>query len=120
MFNNKFYQQTDGVTMGSPLGPTLANFFLAHFENKFMNQNLEFKPQFYYRYIDDILAIFNIQAHVDKFLEFLNSLHPNLQFTTELGPRNLAFLDTQITLHSDNNLNSTVFRKKTNTNVLLN
>ena len=25
------------------------------------------------------------------FLEFLNNLHPNLQFTTELGPRNLAF-----------------------------
>ena len=27
--NNVFYQQIDGVLMGSPLGPTLANLFLA-------------------------------------------------------------------------------------------
>ena len=28
------YEQIDGVAMGSPLGPTLANFFLAHIETK--------------------------------------------------------------------------------------
>ena len=27
MYNDKLYKQIDGVTMGSPLGPTLANFF---------------------------------------------------------------------------------------------
>ena len=31
-FNNKFYIQVDGVTMGSPLGPILANVFLSHHE----------------------------------------------------------------------------------------
>ena len=32
MFNNTFYKQTDGVAMGSPLGPTFANAFLCHHE----------------------------------------------------------------------------------------
>ena len=32
MYRDKLYQQIDGVAMGSPLGPTIANFFLAHME----------------------------------------------------------------------------------------
>ena len=31
-FDNEYYSQLDGVAMGSPLGPTLANAFLCHFE----------------------------------------------------------------------------------------
>ena len=31
MLNNKFYKQIDGVTMGSPLGPALANIFFVQF-----------------------------------------------------------------------------------------
>ena len=33
LYKDKLYQQHDGVSMGSPLAPTLANFFLAHIEN---------------------------------------------------------------------------------------
>ena len=32
LFNGKYYEQVDGVTMGSLLGPTLANVFLCHWE----------------------------------------------------------------------------------------
>ena len=32
IFNGQLYKQVDGVAMGSPLGPTLANAFLVHFE----------------------------------------------------------------------------------------
>ena len=37
MFNNKYYTQIDGVAMGSPLGPTLANIFLYHHETTWLN-----------------------------------------------------------------------------------
>ena len=33
IFNRNFYEQGNGVAMGSPLGPTLANVFMCHFEN---------------------------------------------------------------------------------------
>ena len=37
IFNDILYQQIDGVIMGSPLGPTMANFFLADMEKKWMS-----------------------------------------------------------------------------------
>ena len=33
-FNNKYYKQVDGASMGSPLGPALANIFMCSFESK--------------------------------------------------------------------------------------
>ena len=33
LFNGKFYDQIDGVAMGSPLAPVLANLFMGHNEN---------------------------------------------------------------------------------------
>ena len=36
VFNGQLYKQVDGVAMGSPLGPTLANAFLVHFEKNWL------------------------------------------------------------------------------------
>ena len=49
-FNNRFYIQVDGVAMGSPLGPILANILFSHHEKKF-------KPSFYRRYVDEICPL---------------------------------------------------------------
>ena len=37
LFNGTYYEQVDGVAMGSPLGPTLANIFLCHWEEIWIN-----------------------------------------------------------------------------------
>ena len=55
--NDKLYKQVDGVAMGNPLGPTLANFFLAHIETTLFD-NISSKPDLYLRYVDDIFAVF--------------------------------------------------------------
>ena len=34
MFNNNYYKQVNGVAVGSPLGPTLANISMCGFESK--------------------------------------------------------------------------------------
>ena len=36
MSNNKYYKQVDGIAMGSPLGPALANIFVGSFEGKWL------------------------------------------------------------------------------------
>ena len=39
MYNDKLYKQIDEVTIGSPLGPTLANFFLGCLQEKIFEHN---------------------------------------------------------------------------------
>ena len=59
IFDGKFYEQCDGVAMGSPLGPTLANVFMCHFENIWLeNCPAYFKPIVYRRFVDDTFYSF--------------------------------------------------------------
>ena len=58
LFNGKFYNQIDGVAMGSPLAPVLANIFMGFYESKWLNEYNLNKTKFYLRYVDDILAAF--------------------------------------------------------------
>ena len=80
-FNNNMYQQIDGVAMGSPLGPALANIFVGHQEQKLFN--VVNRPLAYFRYVDDTFALFNNEDDCYAFLSHLNSLHPSLRFTHE-------------------------------------
>ena len=59
IFNSKFYNQIDGVAMGSPLAPVLANIFMGFHESKWLNEYNLNKPKFYLRYVVDILGAFD-------------------------------------------------------------
>ena len=51
LFNSKLYLQRDRL---ASISPTFANLFLSHLEEIWLNEcPIEFKPQFYRRYIDD-------------------------------------------------------------------
>ena len=119
LYKNKLYQLIDGVAMGSPLGPTLANFFLATVEMKLLTQNLDCSPKLYLRYVDDIFAIFEEEKSSSKFLEVLNHQHKNLEFTMEKSIGAFPFLDVQININ-ENILETRIWRKPTHTGVLLN
>ena len=70
MFNNKYHKQVDGVAMGSPLGPALANIFICSFESKWLRDcPNDFKSVFYRSYIDDKFVPFSSPDHADKFRE---------------------------------------------------
>ena len=49
---NTTYDQIDGEAVGSPLGPLLANIFLSHFEEKWVDSN-NTHPSIWFRYVDD-------------------------------------------------------------------
>ena len=59
LFNNKFYNQIDGVPMGSPLAPVLADIFMDFYESKWINEYNLTNLNFILRYIDDILGAFD-------------------------------------------------------------
>ena len=64
IFNGLLYKQIDGVAMGSPLGPSLANAFLSYYEKNWLNNCPQvFKPFFYRRYFDYIFLLFKSNDH---------------------------------------------------------
>ena len=59
--------------MGSPLVPTLANVFMYHFENIWLeNCPAHFKVIVYRRFVDDTFLLFQTKDHVGKFKNYLN------------------------------------------------
>ena len=85
IFDQKYYKQCDGVVMGFPLGPTLANVFMSHFENIFLeNCPSQFKPVVNRRYVDYTFLLFRSTEHVDKFRKHLNKQHKNIVSTFEI------------------------------------
>jgi hypothetical protein len=55
-FNGQFYEQTDGVAMGSPLSPVIANYFMGYFEEMALEAATH-KPLCWFRYVDDIFHV---------------------------------------------------------------
>jgi hypothetical protein len=119
-FNGKYYDQIDGVAMGSPLGPLFANVFMSEFERGCITRLRELGVIKWYRYVDDVFATVTDSNAVDDVLRFLNSQHPNIRFTCEHENKNqLPFLDTCV-VRLANRYKTKVYRKKTFTGVYLN
>ena len=121
LFDGEYYQQIDGVAMGSPLGPTLANVFLGYHESKWLsNCPAAFKPLYYRRYVDDIFLLFTNIDCLNQFQTYMNAQHPNMNFTSEIESENsLAFLDVFVTRVIDRFVTS-VYRKPTFSGVYTN
>ena len=116
-FNDNLYLQTDGVAMGSPLGPLLANVFLCHVEEMLEQQDK--LPSFYRRYVDDTLVVIRDVAEAEQFLITLNNCHPSIQFTMELAVNNtLPFLG-MLLMKQRSKITTSVYRKTTNKGLLL-
>ena len=114
LFNGKLFSQFDGVGMGNPLGPTLANVFLCFHEQRWLDDcPIEFKPKLYRSYVDDIFLLFSDQSHVNQFYNYINSKHSNIKFTSDIEKNNcLNFLDVDIN-RINNCFSTKVYRKKT-------
>ena len=116
IFDKKLYRQIEGLGMGLPLGPSFANIFMCHMEEKWLSEcPLDFKPVFYRRYIDDSFALFNDQSHIPQFLSYLNSKHLSISFTCDKEQNCvLPFLDCLIR-RNNNKFETSVYRKPSST-----
>ena len=114
VFDEELYKQVDGVAMGSPLGPSLANAFLCHHERRWLNDcPSEFKPLYYRRYVDDVFVLFSSPEHLPLFQAYLNSKHANISFTIENeNGGTLPFLHILVSRDSDKFVTD-IYRKPT-------
>ena len=113
VFDGQYYDQIDGVAMGSPLGPVLANIFMCDFEEKWVMNNGA-RPTIWFRYVDDTFTLFPNKDTAVQFLSYLNTRHKNIQFTTEFEQdEEIPFLDVLIKRQPNNSFSTSIYRKKT-------
>ena len=77
--------------------------FLKHiyiYEKQWIEEYQNLAILFYKRYVDDIFCLVENETFAEDFLSYLNSKHPNIKFTMEIGKENkLSFLDIHIYLY---------------------
>lgn len=114
-FDQKFFRQKFGLSMGAPLSPTLANIFMELIERKFIIP--AFNDLIWFRYVDDIFAVFPTVYDPITILEHINNITPTIKFTMESPERSsLPFLDVLVRINNDGRPLFKVYRKTTHTN----
>ncbi|CAF5092844.1 unnamed protein product [Rotaria sp. Silwood1] len=115
----EIYKQIDGVAMGNPLAPIIADLWMQKIEEK-LNRFSTNKPMIWLRYVDDIFCIFTIpKAKINEFHIRINKWHRNLHFTVEFEDENsIPFLDVRVT-HTEDKLITSMYRKPTHTGLYL-
>jgi len=85
IFQDKVYVQNNGLTMGAPTSSILSEINLQFLENtKIFNILKEEKIIGYFRYMDDIIIIYNENINdVNQDLKSFNDITPSLKFTLE-------------------------------------
>ena len=85
-----------GIPIGSPLGSLISEIFMHKFEHDLFHPPLPLTPyiSYWHRYVDDILCLWSgtIQD-LQAFLDLLNSQYLSVQFTMEIGGKEISFFD---------------------------
>ena len=121
IFDGQYFEQIDGLAMGSPLSPTLANIFLCHHESQWISDcPNSFKPKYYKRYMDDTFLIFEDEDQAKQFLAYMNGRHEKIKFTIETEQENkIPFLDVLVSKREDH-MDLGIYRKPTFTGLGVN
>ena len=117
--NDSYYQQIDGMAMGSPLSPVMANIYMEHFETEAL-KSAPLEPSLWLRYVDDTFVLWQHQEDVTSLLTHLNSIEPAIQFTMEREKdHSLPFLDVRVE-RTEHGFSTSVYHKPTSTGRYLN
>ena len=109
-----YYRQRDGLAMGIPPAPPLANGWLYSFDERIGDN-----AKLYDRYVDDIIRSIS-RNHTDTKLDEINNFHPSLNFTIERETEGaLPFLDMKV-VRSNCKLSSIWYCKPTDTGLIMN
>ena len=113
-YNSLFFRQNIGGPMGSPLTVALAEIRVSYIEDLAIRNSTD-PPSHYYHFVNDGFGHFRNRQHAESFLNHINSMAPDLEYTIEhpSADDSIPFLD--ILIHPD--LSTSIYRKPTHTNL---
>ena len=125
-YNGNYYEQKDGLPMGSPLSPILSEIFLQHLEAAHIdNIKKQYNIIYYGRYVDDIIVIYDNPTDTgNEILSKFNGIHNNIKFTIEKEEQNsINYLDIKIQKekwYKNYRLKFNIYRKPTTSKLSIN
>ncbi|XP_057308242.1 uncharacterized protein LOC130646121 [Hydractinia symbiolongicarpus] len=110
---NKFYNQADGLFMGSPASPCFAEIYIQRIEENSIYSMLH-ASRIWLRKVDDT---FTVTKHkTEDTLNELNNIYSKVKFTAEEEKDDqIPFLDCLIMRKDDNTVKTKVYKKPTHT-----
>ncbi len=133
MFDGVCYHQNTGSAMGTVFAPPYACLTVGYLEEAKLEPTVlpRYFPindctlilQLLLRYIDDGFTPWPRRLDVNKFVEAINNLHPDIKFTIEKSTKEtrngqnvqvLNFLDVQVLLFEDGKIETDIYYKTTN------
>ena len=113
-YNSLFFRQNIGGPIGSPLTVALAEIHVSYIEDLAIRNSTD-PPLHYYHFVNDGFGHFRNRQHAESFLNDLNSMAPDLEYTIEHPSvdGSIPFLD--ILIHPD--LSTSIYRRPTHTNL---
>ena len=113
-FKEHHYKLQDGLAMGSPVSPVVANLYMAKFERQALETFRDTQPKVWLRFVDDVFSIMKKRT-VQNLLSHLNKQDPSIRFTIEAEENDhLPFMDVDVRRGKER-LTTTVYRKPTHT-----
>ncbi|XP_062716162.1 uncharacterized protein LOC134291848 [Aedes albopictus] len=118
-FRQKYYLQTSGTAMGSPLSPILADIVMENLLSKAIRM-ANISPQFIRKYVDDLFLVLH-KDQIDAVLAAFNSLNPKITFTAEVEVNGqLPFLDLLVIRQEDGSVKTDWYAKPISSGRILN
>ena len=107
--NGKYFHQKEGLAMGIPAAPDVANLYMSYFENTFAHSFVLYK-----RYIDDVFVIVEAATRKEA-LEKLSVIKADgLTLTWSVDEKTINFLDLQVTQEAGKYFSFMPYRKPLN------
>jgi hypothetical protein len=128
VYDDKFHRAEDSGPIGLSLMVTFSNIWMSHTLKKAKCIALERGftiPDFIKKYIDDIIAILRKRPNcegdpIENFRHCLNAVHPRVQFTFEKEKDGvIPFLDCNLKRLPNGRVVTSVYRKPTETNLVI-
>jgi len=96
LFNDEWFIQKVGTSLGRDWAPHYANIYMAKFEKEALLK-CPLKPHTYFQYLDDIFIIWpNGKVAFSEFLNIFNTHEPAIKFKFSICIDSVNYLDTTV------------------------